>query len=73
MLLFLKSVSKTYLSSQGGLLDYLPHFEYSFQDPPEDIYWMEVKSGSHSSRVQLFATLWTIQSMEFSRPELLSG
>ena len=25
------------------------------------------------SRVQLFATLWTIQSMEFSRPEYWSG
>ena len=25
------------------------------------------------SRVQLFATPWTIQSMEFSRPEYWSG
>ena len=25
------------------------------------------------SRVRLFATLWTIQSMEFSRPEYWSG
>ena len=25
------------------------------------------------SRVELFATLWTIQSIEFSRPEYLSG
>ena len=27
----------------------------------------------HFSRVQLFATPWTIQSMEFSRPEYWSG
>ena len=28
---------------------------------------------SHFSRVQLFATLWTVQSMDFSRPEYWSG
>ena len=26
-----------------------------------------------AQRVQLFATLWTVQSMEFSRPEYWSG
>ena len=29
--------------------------------------------GKSLSRVQLFATPWTIQSMEFSRPEYWSG
>ena len=41
---------------------------------PEGTFWgwCEVKWKSFS-RVRLFATPWTIQSMEFSRPEYWSG
>ena len=34
---------------------------------------MEQSKGKLLSRVQLFATPWTIKSMEFSRPEYWSG
>ena len=36
------------------------------------LLWSEVKWKS-PSHVQLFATLWTTQFMEFSRPEYWSG
>ena len=35
--------------------------------------WSEARKWKLLSRVQLFATPWTIQSMEFSRPEYWSG
>ena len=37
--------------------------------------WKEVElfKGKSLSCVQLFATLWTIQSIDFSRPEYWSG
>ena len=39
-----------------------------------ECWWTEWMSESESlSHVQLFATSWTIQSMEFSRPEYWSG
>ena len=37
--------------------------------PWTDCQWM----NSKSSRLRLFATLWTVESMEFSRPEYWSG
>ena len=37
-----------------------------------EVKWSEVKWKS-LSRIQLFETSWTIQSMEFSRPEYWSG
>ena len=39
------------------------------------VTYMETESGKWKSlsRVWLFASLWTIQSMEFSRPEYWSG
>ena len=40
--------------------------------PPPPVFWNFEKWKSLSC-VQLFATPWTIQSLEFSRPEYLSG
>ena len=45
----------------------LPYYEAS-----NTLIWNSDKWKS-LSRVQLFATPWTIQSMEFSRPEYWSG
>jgi len=40
---------------------------------PSDYYANRHRSESRSVVVLLFATPWTIQSMEFSRPEYWSG
>ena len=47
-------------------------FLYCLSDQGSSVleYWLNWKSLSH---VRLFATLWIIQSMKFSRPEYCSG
>ena len=39
----------------------------------EEVLWLRLSSWKSLSRVWVFATPWTIQSMEFSRPEYWSG
>ena len=56
-------LGRSHLGSQSGLKS---------QDAWSPSWRDEVKSKSLSC-VQLFATLWTVQSMEFSRPEYWSG
>ena len=59
--------SKMLKDIQGKISFYCPFIETTLYVVESDWKW---KSNCH---VQLFVTPWTLQSMEFSRPEHWSG
>ena len=48
-------------------------YNFLFTHSSPHVLSIFIKVKQSLSRVQLFVTLWTIQSMEFSRPEYWSG
>ena len=69
--MFPQFTRKSLLLSSTDFLEKSEHLEQQFDSiPVRTFLYMKWKS---LSRVQLFATSWTIQSMEFSRQEYWSG